>query len=266
VPDFPPLVDVHCHLLPGVDDGAADWDVSLAMARMAVADGIATAVVTPHQSDAFAANDAPAIVDRTAQLQSYLDERDVALRVLPGGEVRVEPELPAKLRQGKRLTMADRKRHVLLELPHDVYFPLERLLGDLASVGITGILAHPERNPAILARRQVLESLVAAGCLLQITAGSLIGAFGQPVQKLTEWLLSRQLVHFVATDAHGIKSRRPRMRRAFDRLVHLAGHDAAVDLCCRHPAAVADGKDIAAPRRQRKDPSWFDWFRRRKAG
>jgi protein-tyrosine phosphatase len=256
-----PFVDIHCHLVPDIDDGAKTWEESLAMARMAVADGIDTIVVTPHQLGAYGHNTGDVIRARTRQLQQFLNSHDVPLRVLPGGDVRIEAEMIAKLRTGEVMTLADRRKHVLLELPHELYFPLEPVLDELASIGMVGILSHPERNQGILKNREVLEPLVARGCLMQVTAGSLMGTFGPHCQHLSEWMLERGLVHFVATDAHSPKTRRPLMGRAFERVADLTDWDSAVEFCCRNPEAVALGKDVEAGRRAVKAKSaWGGWL------
>ena len=260
------FVDIHCHLLPGVDDGAASWEESLAMAQLAVADGISTVVVTPHQLGSYACNGGDMIRAGCRQLQDLLDRHGVPLGVLPGADVRIEPDLTAKIRAGDALTLADRRRHVLLELPHELYLPLDRLLGELQRAGLVGILSHPERNLGLLGRPRLAESLVDAGCLMQVTASSLVGTFGPEVRDFAEWLVDRGLVHFVATDAHGSKSRRPLLRRTFERLVELARRQAALELCCDNPARVVAGEDVAPGRRSFKGPRLAGWFRRRKAG
>jgi protein-tyrosine phosphatase len=263
---FEPFVDIHCHLVPGIDDGAKTWEESLAMARMAVADGTATIIVTPHQLGTYGHNTGDVIRARTRQLQQFLDDQDVPLQVLPGGDVRIEPDMIAKLRTGEVMTLADRRKHVLLELPHELYFPLEPVLDNLAAMGMVGILSHPERNQGILKNRDVLEPLVDRGCLMQVTAGSIVGTFGPHCQQLSEWMLELGLVHFVATDAHSPKSRRPLMGRAFERTAELAGRDSAIEFCCDNPDLVASGKDVAAGRRATKKKStWGGWFARRRA-
>jgi protein-tyrosine phosphatase len=256
-----PFVDIHCHLLPGLDDGAADWAEALRMAEMAVADGIGTIVATPHQLGNHAKNSGDTIRAAADRFQQFLAERRVPLRVLPGADVRIEPDLPSKIRRGEVVTLADRRRHVLLELPHDVYVPLERLLKELASAGLVGILSHPERNLGILRRPGVLRPLVERGCLLQVTAGSLTGVFGSEVQKSAESLVQAGLVHFVSTDAHGTKVRPPLMRLAFGRVAKLAGEEAARDVCCRYPAAVVAGGTVPAGCRKPPKSAWTGWFR-----
>lgn len=257
-----PFVDIHCHILPGLDDGAATLNEALAMAEMAVADGIATIVATPHQLGNHAKNAGNSICAAVAQFQQHLNARQMPLRVLPGADVRIEPDMLRKIRTHEVLTLADRRRHVLLELPHEVYVPLDRLLADLASSGLVGILSHPERNRGILNQPSVLRPLVDRGCLLQVTAGSLTGAFGLHVQRFCESLIEQGLVHFVSTDAHGTKARSPVLSQAFDRVAELAGVDAATNLCCRHPAAVATGGTVQPGCQKSARSVLGGWFRR----
>lgn len=261
---FEGFVDIHCHLVPGIDDGAKSWDDSLAMADIAVADGITTVIVTPHQLGNYAHNDGNSIRQRTIELQQFLDDRRVELTVLPGADVRIEDGMIRGLRDGNVLTLGDLGKHVLLELPHELYFPLEPVLDDLQAAGMTGILSHPERNQGLLQQHSVVEQLVDHGCLMQITAGSLMGTFGTRSQEMSEWMLRHGVVHFVATDAHSARSRRPLIRRAFERVAELTNDEIAVDLCCRNPAAVVAGREVPATKRPvRKRSGWFWW---RKAG
>ncbi len=262
--DNQPFVDIHCHILPELDDGADSWDESLAMARMAVNDEISTIICTPHQLGNYTSNDGRVILDQVATLQRVLEVKGVPLALLPGGDVRIEPGLIRKIRQREVLTLADGGRYVLLELPHEVYFSLDRLLEELDAAELVGILSHPERNRGILRRPHVVEQLVRAGCLLQLTADSLIGAFGSEVKEFSEWLVLEGLVHFVATDAHGFRSRRPLLGSAFDRVVDLTDYATAEALCCEHPARVVNGRDVARGRR-RQARRMAQWFRGRKA-
>ena len=230
------------------------------MAEMAVADGIKTIVATPHQLGSHAKNSGEAIRTAATEFQRFLEQQRVPLRVLPGADVRIEPDLPQKIRTGEVLTLGDHRRHVLLELPHDVYLPLDRLLDDLAAARLVGILSHPERNRGILHQPGVVRPLVERGCLLQVTAGSLTGAFGSQVQKFACSLVEQGLVHFVSTDAHSTKTRPPTLRPAFERLVELTGEKVALDLCCRHPAAVAAGDAVPPGCRASTKRTWTGWF------
>lgn len=261
------FVDIHCHMLPGLDDGAHDWQESLAMAQLAVQDGIGLVVVTPHQLGNFAHNRGELIRQRTREFQGLLDHHGLPLRVVPGADVRIEPELLPKLRAGEVLTLADRGRYVLLELPHEVYFPLERLLGELERAGMVGILSHPERNLGLLRQAELIAALVRGGCLMQLTAGSLLGAFGPEIQERSEQLVCEGLVHFVATDAHGSRTRRPLMRQAFDAIAELTAPEMAWELCARNPARVVSDRAVrpgrlAVPQKR----TFARWFTSHKAG
>ncbi|MCG8586555.1 MAG: hypothetical protein MI757_17770 [Pirellulales bacterium] len=262
------FVDIHCHLLPGIDDGAKDWRDTLEMARMAAADGFDTIVTTPHQLGNWAQNTGDDIRHLTAQVQNVLREQKIPIKLLAGGDVRIEPDMIEQIRRGEVMTLADHGRHVLLELPHELYVPLDRLLKDLRAAGLVGILSHPERNQGILAKPEVLEPLVRAGCLMQVTAGSLAGSFGPDIMKFAEWMVGEGLVHFLATDAHSPRSRRPMMSRAFYAACDLVGERYAIEMCSDNPARVAAGTDVQpgvrpVRRARRGVSSWFGW---RKAG
>jgi protein-tyrosine phosphatase len=253
------FVDIHCHLLPGIDDGAKDWDESLAMARLAADDGLTTIITTPHQLGSFGRNRGDDIRRHVHELQERLDDARIPLRVLPGADVRIESGLFEPLKSGDVLTLGDHRRHVLLELPHDLYLPLEPIIDELARHKMFGILSHPERNEGILRRPEIVAPLVDRGCLMQITAGSVCGSFGPDVQQISEWLLTEGLVHFVATDAHGSRSRRPLMRPAYQRVAELTSPTMANELCSENPAAVAEGRGILPGRREttRRKRKWF---------
>lgn len=264
-----PFTDIHCHLVPGIDDGAKSLDESLAMARLAVDEGIETVICTPHQcgNSRVLGDDIRAQV---ADLQTQLDHAGIALNVLPGADVRIEPGLVAMLRSSTVVSLADRMRHVLLELPHEVYLPLEPLLEELRSAGMDGILSHPERNAGIMARPEILVRLVDDGCLTQVTAGSLNGTFGPASQQLAEQWVSQGLVHFVATDAHGARARRPLMKLAYEKCVQLAGERAAQQMCGVHPAAVAAGREVPRGRlatagKPRQASRFSGWFGRKQS-
>ncbi len=258
------FVDIHCHLLPELDDGAGSWHEALAMARLAADDGISTIVATVHQLGNFAANRGDEIRAQAKRLQAMLSERGIPLKVLPGADVRIEPGMIGKIRTGEVLTLADRGRHVLLELPHEIYLPLDRLLVDLKRAGLTGILSHPERNQGITAQPGVVKFLVHAGCLIQVTAASLLGGFGARVQNVAESLVKQGLVHFVSTDAHSPRSRPPLLSEAYDRVAELASPSMATQWFCRNPAAVAAGRAVAPGPRKAATPvrrGWLSWSR-----
>lgn len=258
------FVDIHCHMVPGIDDGAKDAADALAMALLAVDEGIETVIVTPHQLGSFAHNAGDEIRVRAVELQELLNANGVPLRVLPGGDVRIDGELAKQVASGQVMSLGDHKKHVLLELPHDLYLPLEPLLAELKGRGMVGVLSHPERNQGILQQPTLIEPLVEAGCLMQVTAGSLMGGFGPASQALAEQMCRKGWVHFLATDAHGPKARRPKMRDAYQRAIELAGQQAADRWCRENPRLVAEGRDVVPgvmPVAPPKRSGWGLWKR-----
>jgi protein-tyrosine phosphatase len=253
------FIDIHCHLLPAVDDGAKHLDESLAMARMAVDDGLATIIATPHQLGG-----SPLAGDfirlQTIQLRQALQAAQLPLEVYSGADVRIEPGLVQQIQIGNVLTLADRRKHVLLELPHELFLPIDQLLKELRVGGMVGILSHPERNEGLLSDPTPLYGIVAQGGLLQITAGSLLGTFGNRVRQFAEALVVEGLVHFVATDAHGTNARPPLMKGAFQRVCELTDESTALDLCVRNPAHVVGGHDVVGGQRAKSRRGLRRWF------
>jgi protein-tyrosine phosphatase len=258
------FVDIHCHLLPGLDDGPCTWDEAVSLAELAAAEGISTIVATPHQLGVHARNHGDAIRRTTARLQNLLAARKIPVRVLPGAEIHVEAALAARIHSGQLLSLADRRRHVLVEMPSAVFLPLDRLLAELSGAGMVTVLAHPERIAQAIAEPDLLEALVDQGCLLQVTAGSLTGCSGSRIRGLAESLVRKGLVHFVSTDAHEPGPRARTMRAAFRHVARLAGEETARALCCHNPARVAAGQPVPQGRREPVKPVWTRWFRRSK--
>lgn len=257
------LVDIHCHLLPSVDDGAADLAESLAMARMSVEQGVGTVVCTPHQLGFFHDNHGADLRRRVADLQAELQRQSIPLTVLPGADVRIEDGMVELLVSGEVLSLGDHRRHVLLELPHELYFPLEGVLEKLAAVGMVGVLSHPERNAGLLSRPALVDSLIERGCLMQVTAGSLSGAFGLASREMARRMAQRGAIHFLSTDGHGATRRRPRLGEAYAETERLVGEEAAYAWCVANPGAVADGRDVPAGHFAVRPPrSGWSLFRR----
>lgn len=245
--------------MPGIDDGATDLAESIAMGRMAEADGTKSLVATPHQLGSNTHVTATAIRAGVEQLQAALDAEGIAVSVLPGADVRIEPELPKLLKQGKVVTLADRGKHVLLELPHDTYIPLEPILSALQKQGLVGILSHPERNRDIIKQPEVMDDVIAAGGLLQITACSLTGGFGSSPQRIAEYCVENRLIHFIASDAHDTKKRPFGMKAAYEAVAEMADENLATLVCCENPTRVFAGDDVdidGPTRMQARRKSW----------
>lgn len=243
------MIDIHCHLLPALDDGPDDWNESLEMARLAIDDGTRVIIATPHQLGSYRRNHGAVIRQQVHELRVKLEQAGLNLTVYPGADVRIESDMISLLKSGEVVTLADRGRHVLLELPHELYFPLEPVLQQLNDAGMTGILSHPERNRGIQANPSVVDRLVDRGCLMQITAGSLLGTFGASSLRLSESFLRRGLVHFVASDGHGTRSRRPLLRAAKEQVTAWSDSQTAEDLFQIYPQKVALGHPVPAGKR-----------------
>ncbi|MCD6388095.1 MAG: tyrosine protein phosphatase, partial [Desulfobulbaceae bacterium] len=173
------FIDIHCHCLPGLDDGPVNSPEALNLCRALVEEGIKTVVATPHQLGRFdgrnkAAQVRTAVDEWTGQLQ----EAGIPLTVLPGADVRVDERMLRLLQDDTVLTLADRGKYLLLELPHEAFIDIEPLIRQLADRRISVIISHPERHPVLAARPEIIAKWADLGTSVQITAGSLLGQFG----------------------------------------------------------------------------------------
>jgi protein-tyrosine phosphatase len=244
------MIDVHCHLLPGIDDGAPDLSVSLAMARVAVADGIHTTVCTPHITPGVYRNSGSQIRDAVAALQQTLDDQGIALRLENGADNHLIPGFVAGLRSGQLLSIAG-SRYVLVELPQHVPVPrMEEAFFDLMVAGYVPILTHPERLSWMDSHGQFVESIARSGVWLQITAGSLEGNFGRRAKYWAERLIAEGYAQLLASDAHDPSRRRPVLSKARELAERLVGGTDAASLVLDRPAKVlenAESSSIAMP-------------------
>jgi len=202
------VVDIHCHILPGLDDGSPDMTTSIAMARLATAAGISTVIGTPHWIEDEHETDPVQTRQITADLQAELNSRAIPLTVLPGNEVLICPDLPDRVKKGDVLTLADRGTHLLLELTYeDLPTYVDDVMFKLQLQGITPVLAHVERYSYVRSDWHVLDRWVQHGCLAQVNASSLDGGRGDD---FAQDLMDRGLVACTATDAHDATLRVPR--------------------------------------------------------
>lgn len=239
------FTDIHCHCLAGFDDGPATMAESLALCRRLAEDNIATVVATPHQLGRFeGCNETARVKDAVIGLNESLRNSSVPLKVVPGGEVRVDERICQLLKADKILTLADSGRYILLELPHNVFIDIEPLLTELASMGIQSIISHAEKIALLATQHQVLLGWLEHSAHLQITASSLVGDFGSKVQRTAWSFLTSGLARLVATDSHNINNRRPRMKAAFGCISTKLGKDLAHLVCNENPSRVVNGQKI----------------------
>lgn len=243
-------IDIHTHLLPGIDDGPDSLDESLEMARVAAAEGAEIIVATPHQQDIERlGRDAPSRVRGLAlelnnRLRSRGDEPAPAPVILVGMENHITPDLPALAQRGLAMPLNE-TRFILCEPPftQDATF-LPDVLFALQVQGFTPILAHPERCAAFQDRATPLAELVQRGILVQLTGSSFTGEFGSRVRKIAERFLKSGLAHMVASDMHRPRrTRTPHLGAARERVTALAGETVAADLFERIPRCVVNNED-----------------------
>jgi protein-tyrosine phosphatase len=235
------MIDIHCHILPQVDDGSKSWDMSLEMCRMATDDGIEHIVATPHANERYQYN------------RQHLASNLEYLRVLAGQapklslgcdfhlsydnlrEVLVSPEL---------FTIED-THYLLVELSnYSIPTQINEYFTKMADAGITPVITHPERNPILQETQQRVLQWVDQGCVVQVTASAVTGGWGQKVARVAEWLLERDAVHVLATDAHDTRRRIPALSAAREKVTKLCGADVAKALVDDNPRAVINDKPL----------------------
>ncbi|WP_459501270.1 tyrosine-protein phosphatase [Bacillus sp. C1] len=202
------MIDLHCHILSGVDDGARTITDSINMAKLAMQEGIHTIVATPHHQNGIYINTASRIVQQVKQLNTILKEQELNITVLPGQEVRLYDGLLEDLEKKKIVTLNQTNRFVLIEFASNfVPHYAEKMLYKLQLKGIVPIIVHPERNMEFVKNPQKLYKLVNQGALTQTTASSLVGHFGKKIKKFSLQLIEHNLTHVIASDAHNITTR-----------------------------------------------------------
>lgn len=232
------MIDLHCHILPGIDDGAADISVSLDMARAFAQDGVSIVACTPHILPGMYHNTGPQIRTLAQELQRAIDAEGIALTLVTGADVHIAPDLPRELREGRALSLAD-SRYVLIEPPHHVApVRLEDIFFNLLVAGYVPILTHPERLTWINGQYATIKKLVGAGVWMQITAGSLLGAFGRQPLYWAERMLDEGCVHILATDAHDGRRRPPVLGKGRDAAARRVGEEEAMHLVMTRPHGI----------------------------
>lgn len=248
-----PWIDLHTHILPGVDDGARNLDESLAMARLAQADGVSHIVATPHVP--FSGLHIKTMEERLEELRQALTENRLDLQLSLGTEISLEPDMIQWLAEGMACPLGA-TRYVLAELPFFGYPPyVEDVIFQLQVKGYRPILAHPERNAELAATPDRLGALVERGVLTQITTTSLLGGFGAAARNAAVEFLQRGWAHVLASDAHSATHRPPILSEGVRAAERIVG-DQAWDLVSANPAAILNGDEVEPPRPVKKARRW----------
>jgi protein-tyrosine phosphatase len=208
------VIDLHCHVLPGLDDGPPDVDAAVMIARLAAADGTRTMVATPHIREDYPF-ELDLVGERTDALNERLAQEGVEVRVVAGGEVALS-KLSQLTQSELRAVSLGSSRSLLVESPYQVATDMiEDTLFNLQVGGFHPILAHPERSPSFMKDPDRLEALIERGILCSVTAASMAGRFGRTVQRFTRLLFERGMVHDIASDVHDIRKRAPGLTAGF---------------------------------------------------
>lgn len=258
------LIDLHCHILPGLDDGAADLAMSIEMARIAAADGITMLACTPHISPGVYENSGTKIQAAVEVFARILDRHGISLELAAGADVHIAPDLIAKLQSGEAARLGN-SRYFLFEPPHDVLPPkIDSFLFSILAAGFTPILTHPERLSWIEQHFPLVRRLAGSGVLIQLTAGSITGQFGKRARYWSDRMIDEGMVDIVASDAHDTTSRPPVLSKARDRVARHWGEETAVRFVLINPLHILGDKvlpESATPEAEdtpSRRGSWLD--------
>ncbi len=235
------MIDLHSHLLYSVDDGAASLEDALDLARMAVEDGIHTAVMTPHIHPGRYPNMRSSLHAKVERFQQELEQHGIPLKVRLGGEVRLSVESLELLLDGEIpfLGTVDGYKIMLLEFPHQM-IPVgsQQFVEKLLQLKIRPLIAHPERNKAVMSQPEKIRWFVDSGCWLQLTAGSVAGRFGDASRATAVHLLEQEWVHVIATDAHNLQHRPPLLSEGRQAAAGIVGEALAEKMVVERPASI----------------------------
>ena len=235
------MVDVHCHILPGLDDGPENMEVSLAMLESAIADGITHVVATPHLSNQYSF-DYLRVRKLRDELQVKIGDR---LFLATGCDFHLNPENLAALRADPPRFCINQHDYLLVEFnEYSIPPSMDQTLHDIQLLGLRPVITHPERNSILRLQTERLAKWVRLGCRVQVTAGSLLGVFGAVAQKDALRWLAGGLVHIVASDAHNMRGRPLKLRPAFDLVREQFGEEKAHALFVENPMAAFEGREL----------------------
>ncbi len=242
------MIDIHSHILPGIDDGVKTEDDAVEFARLAAGDGIETIVATPHCKEGFYFNDRPMVLREVEKLRARLDREGVRIRLEPGAEVHICPDLVQRVADGRAPTLMDNGRTLLLELSLSQYpVELENLVFELKLAGLEVVFAHPERIRFFQDDISRYEAVIHQGATGQITSGSVLGVFGTEIADFSEELLTKGLVHVLASDAHNVRGRSPLLGEAVEVAADWIGEARAQAMVRAAPQALLEGRTPELP-------------------
>jgi len=239
------MIDLHCHILPGIDDGAQNLSDSIDLVKLAIADGVSHAVCTPHIQLGRFDNNMRTISTAFELLNAQVESQQLNIKLAFAAEVRICPEIMILAKQNKLPFLGKWQNTdvLLLELPHSHVPPgTDQLIKWLHKNNITPMIAHPERNRDIMADYHKFEMLCKLDCLFQVTAASLCGQFGDIAQSIATRMLEQDKVTILATDAHNVKRRPPNLLAGRDAAAEIIGEEKAQALVYDTPKLISESK------------------------
>ncbi len=244
------MIDLHCHILPGLDDGPKEMEESIRMGQLAYEDGIRTIVATPHSLNSVYQNGKSMILTRVEELCSELrtQHSELSLKILPGADVHLSERILQEVEKGEVVTVGDGGKFILIEFPYQsIPAQAEKILFHLLGRGLIPIISHPERNLEIMRKPGRYYEMIRMGCLGQVTAMSLTGDFGPQIRDGSERLMKSHLVHLIATDAHSVDRRPPLLSPAVKAAEKMIGRKEAEKMVTEYPQAILEGKKPDLP-------------------
>ena len=235
------MIDIHCHFLPGIDDGAKNMDEALALIELAVIDGVTRIVLTPHLHLGRFENTLPVIQAAFDALSAKVKKSNLCVDLAYAAEVRLDSEILTLLASNQlpMYGVYQGQQYMLLEFPHS-HIPAgsEMLVKYLKNKNITPVIAHPERNRDLIAAPHKIKPFIRLGCWFQATASSITGHFGEASQTLALQYIEQNFIQVVASDAHNLKRRPPILSQARNTVIKLFGEDKAQQLFYDNPLNI----------------------------
>ena len=270
------MIDIHSHILPGLDDGSRSMEETLGMVRQLHEAGFKTLIATPHVLEGRDYLSPVEILTATEQVRQCVAEAGIPVEILPGAENYIFPDMAKWARAGKLMTLGNTNKYLLLELPlFEIPHYTEQVFFELQVMGLTPVLAHPERYRGLVDEPERLVDWAKKGVLLQLDLRSLGGKYGPQAKRLAEVMLGSDLVHFVGSDAHRVARGESAYLAELQSAAEIIGEERFGEVTVGNPQYVLDGKIMESGReyflkeqakRKRGFWSWFGWMRGNKSG
>jgi len=258
------MIDIHCHILPNIDDGSSSMETSIEMARIALEDGIKFIIATPHYIEYEHEIPREAILKNCQELNQLLIQKGIELKILPGAEVFISPTIVESYKKGKIISLNDGRKYILIELPVATYPEYtEDIIFEFKVMGITPIIAHIERYFYVKDDFELVFRLINKGALIQVNSTSVMGLFGKEVKNKSIDLIKHRLVHFIASDAHTTRGRVPKISEALEILRKERVDESYIDYILINSQKVVRGEEIEILDPIKKKVKWFYKLKRR---